>query len=81
MAYSKILLSSRIFQSEKNPAPAGMQNAREESEANQETSRGQSAHQTVTADTVRTRSLRLELLQTVQSEQLGLIALPNSLNT
>ena len=83
MAYNKMLPSSRRFRSEKNPAAAGMQNAREESEATRRKSRGQkSAHQTVKPDTIRTRSLQPALHLTVQSEKkMGLTPLLNSLNT
>lgn len=80
MAYSKILLSSRRFQSEKSLTPAGMQNATEGSEA---TSRpAEDRLQTKLLQlTVRTCSLRLVLHLTVQREKLGLIVLLNSLHT
>lgn len=74
MAYSKILLSSRRFHPEKSLTPAGMQNAREGSEAISRP--GEDRLQTELLQlTVRTCSFWLVLQLTAQSEKLGLMAL------
>lgn len=44
MAYSKMLRSSRRFQSENNPGAAGMQRAKEESEGTRRNAEDTRAH-------------------------------------
>lgn len=48
MAYSKMLPSSRRFQSENNPGAAGMQRAKEESEGTRRNAEDRRAHAELT---------------------------------